>query len=182
MRQVASILIGLGLLVAGCYVESSDWVWARGGGPITPINYNIEVTSSGTDEWYSCCAHNPDRGEYMVVYEAGGQIMGTILEDYRGSVVVSFPKVAALKIVSRMTGVETKVFDDDVTDAVGELVNIIAGNAKEGLQQFRIEISLPSVVKGPQHTIAWMVGVPVIAIPLASEFGTIYLFVSMRES
>ena len=92
MRRVAGILIGLGLLLAGCYVESGDWVWVPEEGSITPINYNIEVTSGGTDEWYSCCAHNPDRGEYMVVYEAGGQIMGVILEDYRGSVVVSpFP-------------------------------------------------------------------------------------------
>ena len=121
-----------------------------------------------------------EAGKSDLQYDVSG-IIG-LAGEVRGSVVVSFPKIAALKIVSRLTGVETKVFDDDVTDAVGELVNIVAGNAKEGLQQFRIEISLPSVVKGPQHTIAWMVGVPVIAIPLASEFGTIYLFVSMRES
>ncbi len=120
-----------------------------------------------------------DAGNSDLHYDVSG-IIG-LAGEVKGSVVVSFPKLAALKIVTRMTGVETKVFDDDVTDAVGELVNIVAGNAKKGLQQFRIEISLPSVVKGPQHRIAWMAGVPVITVPLSCEFGMVYLFVSIKE-
>ena len=92
MRKAATILISLQLLIAGCYVTSGDWERTPTDGSITPINYNIEVTSGVADECYSCCAHNPDRAEYMVVYESDGQIMGAILEDYRGSLLVSpFP-------------------------------------------------------------------------------------------
>jgi len=122
--------------------------------------------------------YSPDSDDFD--YDVSG-IIG-LAGEVRGAVVVSFPKLAALKIVSRMIGEETKLFNDDVTDAVGELVNIIAGNAKQGLQEFRIAISLPSIVKGPRHTISWMVGVPVVAIPLSSEFGVVYLFVSMTSA
>jgi len=80
------VLVGCTLL-AGCYIESEvDWRWTHGGGPITLINYNMEITTSSLDEQYPSCAHNPDTDEYMVVYEEAGQIVGVILDDYRGSI------------------------------------------------------------------------------------------------
>lgn len=88
MRKAATILISFLLLIAGCYVTCGDWERTSWQGSVTLINYNIEVTSGVADERYSCCAHNPDTAGYMVVYESDGQIMGAILEDYRGSLVV----------------------------------------------------------------------------------------------
>lgn len=77
------------LVLVGCYIETDvEWTWTHGGGKIELINYNIEITSTSTDQEYSSCAYNPDRGEYMVVYEDAGYITGVILEDYRGSPVV----------------------------------------------------------------------------------------------
>jgi len=56
-------------------------------------------------------------------------------------------------------------------------VNVIAGNAKQGLLDFKIVISLPLIIKGTNHKITWMVGVPVILIPFKYEYGDIYLSV-----
>lgn len=100
-----------------------------------------------------------------------------------GIVVVSFPKLVALDLASRITGQSIKIFDDTVIDLVGEIVNIIAGNAKKGLEQYQLIISLPSIVKGVNHQITGVSGVPMIGIPFtaAAAKGDIYLFVSLKD-
>ena len=46
--------------------------------------------------------------------------------------------------------------DSDVTDAVGEIINIIAGNVKKNFEEeLRVKISLPSIIKGVAHSIVW---------------------------
>ena len=98
-----------------------------------------------------------------------------------GVVVISLPKIPALKVTSKLVGKEVKIFDDFVTDAVGEIVNIIAGNVKKDMEEFKIVISLPSIVKGNGHTLSWISGVPVIKIPFASEYGDFFVFVSLKD-
>lgn len=98
-----------------------------------------------------------------------------------GIVVVSFPKMVALDLASRITGEKIKIFDDTVIDLVGEIVNIIAGNAKKGLEQYQLVISLPSIVKGVNHQITGVSGVPMIGIPFSAIKGDIYLFVSLKD-
>jgi chemotaxis protein CheX len=60
-------------------------------------------------------------------------------------------------------------------------VNIVAGNAKKGLENLRIEISLPGVIVGNDYKINWPKGVPVITIPFSSEVGNFSVNVSMKE-
>ncbi|MCL2556970.1 MAG: chemotaxis protein CheX [Treponema sp.] len=74
----------------------------------------------------------------------------------RGAVVVSLQRKFALEITGKLIGSEPADLDDDVVDAIGEIVNIIAGNIKqyvEGGEQ--IVISLPTIVKGKGHKFAW---------------------------
>lgn len=74
----------------------------------------------------------------------------------RGAVVISMKKELSLKITGVLTGSEHTDLDDEVVDAIGEIVNIIAGNAKRGLEEsFRLVISLPTIVRGKGHTIMW---------------------------
>jgi len=74
----------------------------------------------------------------------------------RGAVVISMKQDLAIKLTAILTGTEHKNLDDDVVDAVGELINIIAGNVKQELEDaFRLIISLPTIVKGKEHTINW---------------------------
>ena len=49
-------------------------------------------------------------------------------------------------LASEMTEV-----NGDVLDAVGELTNIIAGQAKAQLEQYDLRVSLPNVVTGDDH-------------------------------
>lgn len=73
-----------------------------------------------------------------------------------GGVVLSFPEEVACKVVSRMLGEEIDAVNQDVSDGLGELVNIITGNAKRTCARFGFQdlsLSLPNVVVGKHRTV-----------------------------
>jgi chemotaxis protein CheX len=72
----------------------------------------------------------------------------------RGVMVLSFPEPLALKFASALLGTEVVIVGPELIDAIGELANIIAGNAKKGLEGHSLEISIPSVVTGHKHVLS----------------------------
>ncbi|MGL1935660.1 MAG: chemotaxis protein CheX [Fibrobacterales bacterium] len=99
----------------------------------------------------------------------------------RGAISLSFPKAAALEIVSKFIGEEMTALDDDVTDAIGELANIIAGYAKKDLTQFNIQISLPSVITGEGHSVSDSKDVQSMIIPFTFDSHTFDLGVALKS-
>ncbi|MDR3335154.1 MAG: chemotaxis protein CheX [Treponema sp.] len=74
----------------------------------------------------------------------------------RGAVVLSMHRTLAIRLTSQLTGTSHTELDGDTMDAIGEIVNIIAGNAKQKLEDsFRLIISLPTIVMGSEHIIKW---------------------------
>jgi chemotaxis protein CheX len=74
----------------------------------------------------------------------------------RGAVVISMKTSLVLRLTDTLTGTVHNEIDDEVVDAVGEIVNIIAGNAKKGLEEaFKLVISLPTIIQGENHIIKW---------------------------
>jgi chemotaxis protein CheX len=74
----------------------------------------------------------------------------------RGAVIISMKKNLGIKLTDMLTGTEHTEMDADVVDAVGEIVNIIAGNIKPKVPNGdRIVISIPTIIKGKEHSIAW---------------------------
>lgn len=99
-----------------------------------------------------------------------------------GAVVLSFSRETAVQMVSKMEGKRYQALGAEVLDGVGEMVNIIAGNAKKDLLEFRIAISLPGVITGNHYRINWPANVPVISIPYESELGPFSVNVSLKEA
>ncbi len=99
--------------------------------------------------------------------------------DAQGAIAVSLPKLTALKVVSAMLGTKIKVIGDEVTDGVGELVNIVAGNAKKDLTQYKLSISLPKVVIGSSHFLDQPGKTPVLLVPFTCSFGEFMMEVSL---
>ncbi|MBL4809821.1 MAG: chemotaxis protein CheX [Phycisphaerales bacterium] len=99
-----------------------------------------------------------------------------------GTIVLSMPLEAAGSIVTLFTGEEYEADSDDFADAVGELVNMISGNAKAEFQRKGVSISCPSVVIGADHTIALQSGVPCVLIPCSTDCGEVVLEVALREA
>ena len=74
----------------------------------------------------------------------------------RGAVVISMKRELAIQLTGILTGKKHHVLDDEVVDAIGEIVNIIAGNVKQELEEsFKLTISLPTIIKGTEHSINW---------------------------
>lgn len=99
-----------------------------------------------------------------------------------GSVVLSFSRDTAIKIISKFAGHPYQALGSDVLDGVGELINIIAGNAKKDLLDFKIVISLPGVITGNDYRIHWPEQVPVISVPFTTSIGDFTLNVSLRDA
>lgn len=99
----------------------------------------------------------------------------------KGSVILGFPRLTALKAVSAFVGEKVVTVDDSVVDAIGELANIVAGAAKKDLARFNIAISLPTVVIGGNHEHGSPKDVTPIVVPCDSGFGNFYLIVSFKS-
>lgn len=99
----------------------------------------------------------------------------------RGAIVLSFDRNTALKVSGKFANKQFNAITSEVIDCVGELVNIIAGNAKKDLLDFKILISLPGVITGKSYKVTWPTGIPVITIPFESEFGNFTLNVSLKD-
>jgi chemotaxis protein CheX len=98
----------------------------------------------------------------------------------QGAISLSFPKAVALKAVSAMLGSEIKIIGPELTDGIGEIVNIIAGNAKQYLTQFKLTISLPNVVVGKNHSITPPSGAASIVVPFSAPIGEFAMEVSLK--
>jgi len=97
-----------------------------------------------------------------------------------GAVSLSMKDNVAFQVTKTLTGIDYNSFDADVTDAIGEITNIIAGNIKREFQEsFRTAISLPSIVQGKGHRLVWpSKNIKIICIPF-SIFAGEELFLSI---
>ncbi|GHU12666.1 hypothetical protein FACS1894161_1370 [Spirochaetia bacterium] len=70
----------------------------------------------------------------------------------KGLVSISMKSPTASKIAGLLIGAPECRSSEIIVDAIGEIVNIIAGNVKKYLEDlFKIVISLPRVVRGKAH-------------------------------
>jgi chemotaxis protein CheX len=99
----------------------------------------------------------------------------------RGTVALSFPVTTALAMVGRLLGMETRVVDETVLDAVSELVNIVAGGAKAKFHigdGTPIDLSLPTVVRGQRYSVDYPSEAAWLEVPFKSELGPFTLRVT----
>ncbi|HSQ43078.1 MAG TPA: chemotaxis protein CheX [Fibrobacteraceae bacterium] len=99
----------------------------------------------------------------------------------KGAVVIGMPESVALAAVKRLIGTQYDKLTPEVSDAVGELANIIAGYAKKDITGEEIQIALPTVVFGPKHSVSMPSDVPVVVIPFESEMGSFVIEVGIRK-
>ena len=98
----------------------------------------------------------------------------------QGSICMSYPKLMALKIVSKLLGTDIKIIGPEVADGIGEIANIVAGNAKKYLTKFKLSISLPKVVLGNSHYLISLQDSPAIVVPFTSAMGNFAIEVSLK--
>ncbi len=96
-----------------------------------------------------------------------------------GTVVINLSQEVALKAASAMLMTELTSLDDDVIDAVGELANMVAGQAKAELEEYELSVSLPNVITGGGHEIRFPSDAQPITVPFDTDFGPLLLVVGL---
>lgn len=98
-----------------------------------------------------------------------------------GTVVINVSEELALAAASAMLMEEMTEVNDDVLDAVGELANVVAGQAKVELEEYELSISLPNVVVGAGHSIRFP-GTKPLCVPFESDLGPLRLEVGFETA
>jgi len=116
---------------------------------------------------------------------AKGDVTGVIgiTGETNGTIAVTFEEACILKIVSNMFGEEMTTLNSEVADAVGELTNMISGQARRELEGLGMvfEAAIPSVVSGRGHSITHYTDGPKIAIPFTTDGGTFTIEVCLEK-
>lgn len=99
-----------------------------------------------------------------------------------GMVVINLSTEVALRAASALLMEEMTDVNDDVLDAVGELANVIAGQAKTDLEQYELSVGLPNVVTGEGHEVRFPSATPPLAVPFKTDFGPLRLEVGFEPS
>ena len=90
-----------------------------------------------------------------------------------GTLSISFENDCIQYIVSNMLNVFENASDEGIADAVGELTNMISGQARYELEEMGIvsRAGRPTVITGRNHSIRHYIEGPIIAIPFSTESG-----------
>jgi chemotaxis protein CheX len=91
--------------------------------------------------------------------------------DATGCVVLSFPMSTAVTAASKFAGTQMTPTHEDFSDALGELANMVAGQAKASLDGLNLNISLPTVIVGREHVVTQSKMAPRLALPCDSALG-----------
>lgn len=91
-----------------------------------------------------------------------------------GSIGISFSKDCILSIAANMLGQIFEKLDDEILDLVGELVNMISGEARRELAElgFQFTAGIPSTYMGVNHELKHEVSGPILAIPFETDGGS----------
>lgn len=148
------------------------------------INPFIEATLRSLEMMASITAEKTGlavKEDLITTYDISA-IIG-LTGDTSGSIILSFPKHLACRIASNMLMEEMREINQSVEDAVGEIGNIVVGDARRILIQdgFSLSISVPTVVVGTGHKISRSGDVPCIAIPFYTKFGEFEVNVGLKE-
>lgn len=115
---------------------------------------------------------------------AQGDVSGIVglTGETSGTLSVSFSEQSILAIVSSMFGEPVNKIDEEVKDAVGEILNIVSGQARQKLEMKGriLKGAIPTVITGKNHTISHITKHPIIAIPFDTDNGTFTIEVCLE--
>ena len=96
---------------------------------------------------------------------------------HRGTISLTFSRSCAVHLVKAMLGDDISDIVQDTSDAVGEITNMVSGQARAGLAEMGIVLqgSTPSIILGDSHTLSHVSSSPIIAVPFSTDAGNFTL-------
>ena len=104
-------------------------------------------------------------------------LIGMVSEQTKGSLSITFDGSLAIATMKGMVGEGPDEINEEITDLVGEITNMVTGGAKRMLSEkgFEFDMATPMVVSGANHTIHHKAEGPIVLIPLNSPNGKAYI-------
>ncbi len=104
-----------------------------------------------------------------------GDVSGVIgfTGETNGTVSVTFDESCILQIVTNMFGEEMNELNNEVADAVGEITNMISGQARKEIEEVGkiFHGAIPTVIIGKNHKLEPVTSGPKVAIPFKTDAG-----------
>ncbi|AAN56890.1 chemotaxis protein CheX [Shewanella oneidensis MR-1] len=110
-------------------------------------------------------------------------LIGMVGPQTKGSLSITFEQKLVLQIMQNMLGENPGKINEEVTDLVGEITNMVTGGAKNLLGQkgYEFEMATPMVVSGQGHTISHKANGTKIIMPFTSSYGTAFIEVCFES-
>lgn len=101
----------------------------------------------------------------------------------KGSLALSFSEKSIIRIVNNMLGENFQMVNDEIKDAVGEITNMISGDARKRLEGagFVVRAAIPTVIFGKDHELTHILNGPSIIIPFAIDEGSFVVDVCLSN-
>lgn len=130
----------------------------------------VKLTLSGAEQVASQYTTN----ELTALIGISGQLEGNVL--------YGFTQDSARSIASKMIGQEVIEMDEMALSAIGEIANMITGNAATLLANLGTECEItPPVIIEPSGSRFTTFGGPQILVKFASDLGPLHIRISMTE-
>ena len=132
-----------------------------------------------------CKSTKPYLKDDKISYGEITGIIGMTSEKITGCMIVSFTENCILNVVASMLMEDVKdKLDAEVTDAVGELTNMICGGAKAQLAKLnhKFNLATPTMVTGKGVEISYYSDSPTIVIPFSTENGAFVIEANLHET
>ncbi len=114
-----------------------------------------------------------------------GEVTGIIgiTGDHTGSLSISFTQQCIASVVGNLFGSTVEEINEEVCDAVGELTNMISGDARRRLEAENVMLQggTPTVVSGKGHSITHIHDGPYLAVPFETANGGFTVEISFNK-
>ncbi|MBA4416631.1 MAG: chemotaxis protein CheX [Syntrophus sp. (in: bacteria)] len=93
-------------------------------------------------------------------------IMG-LVGDRKGTIAISFREKGAIFVFKTLIGDDCTTITPEVVDAIGELTNIISGQARKEFEKANINLkaAIPMVIVGHNVELNFITKIPIISLP-----------------
>jgi len=118
--------------------------------------------------------------------KASGDVTGItgFSGDVEGSLSITFSADCIKGIISNMFGDHVEEINQEVEDAVGEITNMICGDARRQLSEnggYKLTATIPTVISGLRHTVKHISDGPFLAIPFETDAGSFAVEVCFKQ-
>jgi chemotaxis protein CheX len=102
---------------------------------------------------------------------------------YSGILSIHCPQQLALNITSNMLGMDVDEVGEDVSDALGEIANMLGGHVKQVLSKggLDLNLSIPTVISGESYTINCMSDKDCVIIPFSTAGESFLIGLTLRK-